>query len=174
MKDFRPIACCSTLYKIIAKVITTRIKGVIQGIVGHSQSAFIEGRSIVDNILFSHELFKGYTRKGMSAKKFVNWVMECVQTVSYSLVINGGLVPPFKGQRGIRADFQSIKLLNKTFKLFSDASGLQANVEKSSLYVTGVTQRLKTVILQTLGYIEGTFPFRYLGVPLSTKKLTIS
>lgn len=34
IKDFRPIACCTTLYKIISKIISNRIKGVLEGIVG--------------------------------------------------------------------------------------------------------------------------------------------
>lgn len=68
VKDFRHIACCTTLYKIISKVINRRLKNVIARLVGHSQSAFIEGRNIVDNILFSHEIFKYYSRKWISPK----------------------------------------------------------------------------------------------------------
>ncbi|XP_060216478.1 secreted RxLR effector protein 78-like [Lycium barbarum] len=34
--------------------------------------------------------------------KFIKWTMECISTVSYSLVINGGLAKPFPGKRGIR------------------------------------------------------------------------
>lgn len=68
VKDFRPIACCITLYKIVTKILTGRLKLVIRDLVGGSQSAFIIGRCIKDNILFTHELFKGYTRKGMSAR----------------------------------------------------------------------------------------------------------
>lgn len=132
VKDYRPIACCTTLYKLISKIITRRLKEVISDIVGLAQSAFIEGRSIVDNILFSHEIFKGYSRKGVSPRcvmkidlrkaydslewsflhqilaaygfpaKFLSWIMACITTVSYSLVINGGLTKPFKARRGIR------------------------------------------------------------------------
>ncbi|XP_070007223.1 uncharacterized protein [Nicotiana sylvestris] len=68
VKDYRPIACCTILYKIIAKVLTTRLKPVIGGLIERSQSAFIEGRSITDNILFTHESFKGYNRKGISPR----------------------------------------------------------------------------------------------------------
>nr|XP_018634159.1 uncharacterized protein LOC104119208 [Nicotiana tomentosiformis] len=68
VKDHRPIACCTTVYKIISKVITKRIKSVLDGLIGHSQSAFIEGRCIIENILLSHELFKGYSRKGVSPR----------------------------------------------------------------------------------------------------------
>ncbi|XP_016495240.2 uncharacterized protein LOC107814346 [Nicotiana tabacum] len=65
VKDYRPIACCTALYNVVAKILTRLIKRVIEVIIGKSQSAFIEGRSIIDNILFSHELFKGYNRKGL-------------------------------------------------------------------------------------------------------------
>lgn len=132
VKDYRPIACCTTLYKIITKVITARIKRIIGGLVEESQPAFIEGRGITDNILFIHELFKGYNRKGISPRcvlkvdlrkaydtlewtflervlldlgfpyKFTRWIMECISSVTYSLNINGGLTKPFKGRRGIR------------------------------------------------------------------------
>ncbi|GJR98189.1 RNA-directed DNA polymerase, eukaryota, reverse transcriptase zinc-binding domain protein [Tanacetum coccineum] len=61
--DFRPIACCNVIYKCISKVITNRIKGILGGIVGQYQSAFVPDRHIQDNILLSQELFKGYDRK---------------------------------------------------------------------------------------------------------------
>ncbi|XP_019259627.1 PREDICTED: uncharacterized protein LOC109237728 [Nicotiana attenuata] len=37
VKDYRPIACCTTVYKVIAKVITKRIKKVIESIIGKAQ-----------------------------------------------------------------------------------------------------------------------------------------
>ncbi|XP_060177863.1 uncharacterized protein LOC132607802 [Lycium barbarum] len=73
-----------------------------------------------------------------------------------------------------KAKKQSIKLLQVTFQKFSAASRLQANIDKSSIYMTGVKDDLKLDILQTLGFCEGTLPFKYLGVRLSSKKLTIA
>lgn len=117
VKDYRPIACCTTMYKIISKVLTNRMKKVMGDIIGQAQSAFIEGRSIIDNILLSQEIFKGYSRKGVSPRcvlkvdlrkayvtlewnflkqvlialgfpaRFVQWIMACVTTVSYSIVL---------------------------------------------------------------------------------------
>ncbi|KAK4739833.1 hypothetical protein R3W88_003530 [Solanum pinnatisectum] len=50
-----------------------------------------------------------------------------------------------------RADIISVGLLNAAFMRFSKASGLQANVDKSSLYIVGVDDHTKQVILEKLG-----------------------
>lgn len=47
-KEYRPIACCATLYKLIAKILTARPKTVVDFLVSSIQSAFIEGRSILE------------------------------------------------------------------------------------------------------------------------------
>lgn len=60
LEEFRPIACCSTVYKFLAKILTSRLKRVVDYIVGNSRSAFIEGRIILDNVIIDHELVKGY------------------------------------------------------------------------------------------------------------------
>ncbi|XP_074328140.1 uncharacterized protein LOC141666056 [Apium graveolens] len=63
MQDFRPISLCMVAYKCISKVLAARLKAVMPFIVHQSQSAFIPGRSISDNILMAHELFWGYDRE---------------------------------------------------------------------------------------------------------------
>ncbi|XP_060202354.1 uncharacterized protein LOC132630782 [Lycium barbarum] len=105
--------------------------------------------------------------------------MECVITVSYSLLINRGLTPAFKAKKGLRqgdpmADATSIHLLFQAFQHFFDVSGLHANMEKNSLYIAGVTDLFKAQILEELHLTTGDLPFKYLGVPLSSRKLTIN
>uniref|UniRef100_A0A803NSB0 Reverse transcriptase domain-containing protein n=1 Tax=Cannabis sativa TaxID=3483 RepID=A0A803NSB0_CANSA len=63
MVDLRPIALCNVLYKIITKVMTNRMKPYIDHIVSESQSAFIPGRLITDNILVSFEVLHYLKRK---------------------------------------------------------------------------------------------------------------
>ncbi|XP_056695481.1 uncharacterized protein [Spinacia oleracea] len=70
-----------------------------------------------------------------------------------------------------RADPISIDMMLSSFKNFPLASGLEANMDKSNIYVGGVYGEDKAEILNVVSIPEGTFPFRYLGVPLSTKKL---
>nr|XP_016482889.1 PREDICTED: uncharacterized protein LOC107803640 [Nicotiana tabacum] len=120
------------VYKLIEKIITAKLKTVVDYVVGPSQSAFIKVRNILDNVIIAHELVKSYTKKGVSPRclvkvdirkaydsvewsflkmiliefgmpvKFVQLVMECVTTVSYSLLINGGLAIKFQAKKGLR------------------------------------------------------------------------
>ncbi|KAM1587593.1 hypothetical protein ACFX10_026729 [Malus domestica] len=56
MAQYRPIALCNVIYKILAKVLTNRLKVVMSKVIGDNQSAFIAGKQIQDNILVVHEV----------------------------------------------------------------------------------------------------------------------
>src|SRR5688572_16035404 len=70
-----------------------------------------------------------------------------------------------------RADKSSVQSLMDSFNRFFRASGLEANTSKSNVYISGVDNQGKDRLLHFLKMEEGTFPFRYLGVPLHSKKL---
>ncbi|XP_074299812.1 uncharacterized protein LOC141630982 [Silene latifolia] len=130
--QFRPISCCNVVYKCISKLLCNRISEVLPHIISDSQGGFIKGRSIVENILICQDVVRCYNRKSVSprfmlkvdlkkAYDSVNWnflhqmliylnfpqkiidlVMECVQTASYSLVLNGETFGFFNGAKGLR------------------------------------------------------------------------
>ena len=65
-------------------------------------------------------------------------------------------------------------VLLQQMQIFRQTSGLNVNVGKCSIYFGGVKENLKQVILQDTGFKQGSFPFRYLGIPLSPHRLLTS
>jgi reverse transcriptase-like protein len=61
--DYRPISCCSVLYKVIAKVLCTRLSSVLPSIIHGNQGAFVKGRLISHNVLLTQELLHTYNWK---------------------------------------------------------------------------------------------------------------
>lgn len=72
-----------------------------------------------------------------------------------------------------RGDVLSVTRLRKRFEMFSAASGLKANLSKSQVFFGGVKQDIQQQILQVLEFEKGELTFKYLGVSLSTKRLTV-
>ncbi|XP_038975305.1 uncharacterized protein LOC120106373 [Phoenix dactylifera] len=132
VKDFRPISCCNTVYKCIAKLIANRVKVVLSRLVGPFQTAFVASRRISDNIILCQELMRNYHRSGGSSRcalkvdlmkaydsvqwnfllavlrvmgfsdRVVRWIAECISTTRFSISINGELHGFFPGGRGLR------------------------------------------------------------------------
>ncbi|KAM2033191.1 hypothetical protein FF1_015239 [Malus domestica] len=63
MTQYRPIALCNVIYKVIAKVLTNRLKTVMPKVISDNQSAFVAGKQIQDNILVVHEILHSLLHK---------------------------------------------------------------------------------------------------------------
>ncbi|XP_074292579.1 uncharacterized protein LOC141619458 [Silene latifolia] len=180
VQDFRPIACCNVIYKCISKIICKRLAGVLADLISMNQSAFIKDMEIVDNILICQDLVRLYGRKNCSPRamlkvdlkkaydtiewafirdilaalefpeQMINWIMLCVTTTSYTISLNGSHFGYFK------------------------ASGLCINKAKSDMYLNGIDANMASQIVQLVGFKMGQFPFRCLGIPISSKILGIA
>ncbi|CAN6724078.1 unnamed protein product [Malus baccata var. baccata] len=64
-----PIALCNVIYKILAKVITNRLKRIMPKVIGDNQSAFVAGKQIQDNILVVHEILHSLNHQSKDMQK---------------------------------------------------------------------------------------------------------
>ncbi|XP_077228447.1 uncharacterized protein LOC143861406 [Tasmannia lanceolata] len=65
--QFRPISLCNFLYKIISKILATRLKVVLIDIISPNQSAFVEGRLIQENLLLTNDLIHNFHKQNGSS-----------------------------------------------------------------------------------------------------------
>jgi hypothetical protein len=69
--DFRPIALCNVILKIITKTIANRIKEILHDVISPQQSVFLPGRLITDNTLLAFETFHHLKHNKNKKKGFV-------------------------------------------------------------------------------------------------------
>ncbi|KAG7558113.1 Reverse transcriptase domain [Arabidopsis suecica] len=257
LSQFRPVSCCTTVYKVIARLLKQKLKLFISDAVQGNQVGFVQGRHLCENVLLASELVndfhsEGVTRRGclqvdlakaydnldwnflMNVLQaidlpvvFIGWIKECYTTPSFSVAFNGELIGFFQGKKGLRQgdpissllfvlamDVLSKKLDNgavsqrfvphpdcsaplithlsfaddvliffdgneesligilNILEEFKEGSGLSVNREKTALFLDGGCIQGNMDMAARLGLQQGSLPVRYLGVPLTSKKMT--
>ncbi|KAL1225687.1 putative ribonuclease H protein [Cardamine amara subsp. amara] len=129
---FRPIACCNVVYKVISKILARRLEKLLPTMISNSQSAFVKGRLLVENVLLATELVQGFNHKSITSRGllqvdlrkafdsvswdfiihvlqsfgfpplYINWIRQCITTPSFSITVNGDLCGFFQGKKGLR------------------------------------------------------------------------
>ena len=61
--DFRPISCCTIIYKVIAKLLYARVKHVLPALISQSQGVFVQGHELLCNVPLCQEIARCYGRK---------------------------------------------------------------------------------------------------------------
>lgn len=128
---YMPIALCNIIYKIVSKIIASRLKLLLPLIISPEKSGYVEGRQITDGIIITHEIIhslKISKKPGMLLKldfskafdslswmhikkvliafgfaaPWVRWVMSLISSSVFSILFNGIPSSPFHPSRGIR------------------------------------------------------------------------
>jgi len=92
LHDFRPISLVGSLYKIISKLLASRVKQVMSEVISDHQNTFIKGRQILDSVLIANEAInfmkkkkgKGYLFKLDFHKAFDSVLWDYVNEVMAS------------------------------------------------------------------------------------------
>lgn len=129
--DFRPISLIGCIYKVISKTLANRLKAVIGKVIDEVQSAFVEGRHILEGPLIVNELcswakkekkemllFKVDFEKAFDSVNWMyldsvlmqmgfgtrwrSWISGCLRSARASVLVNGSPSKEFTMERGVR------------------------------------------------------------------------
>lgn len=129
--DYRPISLCNFLYKIISKIIAERLKPWLSRIISPEQFGFLKDTQIFDAIgaaqegihsikdkkikpsLLKVDLSKAYDRVDWGYLRLlllhigmcgtvVEWILACVTSVNFAVLMNGSPSGFFQCSRGLR------------------------------------------------------------------------
>lgn len=130
-QQFRPIALCNIIYKLLTKVIASRLKPILPTIISSEQSSYVEGKQIMDSVILAHEVIHSLQKTktlGMLLKldiskafdkiswdymramliafgfdqSWVTWIMNLTSSSFFSILVNGVPSRTFSPSRGIR------------------------------------------------------------------------
>jgi hypothetical protein len=128
---YRPISLCNLIYELISKIVANKLKGILSGFVSDEQFGFFNNRQIHDAVgivqegmhsvksqkllavILTIDLDKAHDRvnwlflkllllhMGMNLHS-VNWIMGCLNSVFFAVLINGSPFGVFAASRGLR------------------------------------------------------------------------
>lgn len=162
--DFRPIALCNTLYKLLTKTLAARLQNLLPLIISEEQTGFVMDRSIYDGVIIAQEaihsvqlnksssmlikldISKAYDKvdwcflcKCLEAfgfsKTWINLIFECICTPRFSILVSGSLEGFFSSSRGLR---QGDPMSPFLFIIMVEALGRSISMAKEKGKIQGI------------------------------------
>ena len=140
MKCYRPISLLNIDYKIISKILTSRLSRVLPKIINTDQTCAVKGRSIFDNLHLIRNVIDYIDQKNLPVsficldqekafdrvsweymystlaafgfdENFINWIKLLYTDISSSVIVNNFISPSFPIERGVRQGCSLSQLL---------------------------------------------------------------
>lgn len=131
MKCYRPISLLNIDYKIISKIISTRLSNILPQLINADQTCSVKGRSIFDNLHLIRNVIDYIDQKNLPAcficldqekafdrvswsymydtllafgfdENFIKWIKLLYTDISSSVIVNNFISPSFSVRRGVR------------------------------------------------------------------------
>lgn len=178
--DYIPISIYNMLYKIISKLIATRIKRSLSKHITLEQFGFLDGRQIQNAIEIAQEclhtiitrrrkacmlkidLVKSYDCVDWEYMRFVlnkvgidlfniKWIKACITTTNYAFLINGSPKIFFRAFKGLRQGFSLSPLL---FLIIMDGLSCQIRQVRSLGLLSGVHVISRNINITHLMFVD--------------------
>ncbi|RVW45049.1 rRNA-processing protein UTP23-like [Vitis vinifera] len=183
LSDFRPISLVGSLYKLLAKVLANRLKKVVGKVVSSTQSAFVEGRQILDAALIANESTRGLRQGDPLSPYLFVLGMEALSSL-INRAVRGGFLSGcrIRGREGVEIQVSHLLFADDTLVFCEDSqeqlaflswllmwfeanSSLRINLNKSEILPVGRVENAELLVAE-LGCKVGYLPYTYLGIPL--------
>ncbi|KAM0832353.1 hypothetical protein ACQ4PT_064959 [Festuca glaucescens] len=162
--DFRPISLLHSFAKLFMKVLASRLAKRIDDLVSPAQSAFIKGRSIQDNFL----LVQGQPLQRLIAMAVEDGVLSRLPGQANGVRTSMYADDAVFFIRPVKEEFEAIRQI---LQRFGDVTGLCVNFAKTSVIPIRCEAFDVPDIVSPLGAWIAALPCKFLGLPLSLRKL---
>jgi hypothetical protein len=138
--DYMPISLCNFVYKVISKIIASRLKDKLALCISEEQFGFLKDRLIfyvvglaqecmhsvkskkMSSLILKLDLRKAYDKVSWNFLRMLliqtclkwevsQWIMGCVSSANFACLVNGSPTSFFKSYRGLRQGFPLSPLL---------------------------------------------------------------
>ncbi|XP_026444502.1 uncharacterized protein LOC113344808 [Papaver somniferum] len=163
IKDYRPIGLSNFFFKIITKIMATRLGTVLNKLISEEQVAFMKGRNIHENIALASELINEISVERKHDVLSRNLSKLFAARSMHHMVSKKGVAPThllFADDILIfcKGNLHSLQNLKEMLGMYQRASGQYVSYAKSKFYFGGDRHSRAVAIANFMGMESALFP----------------